>query len=127
MTGRHPHPHAHPHAHSGENPYAGQGAVLLDIGGDIGALVVRMPARLVGAEVEIRPRQEAADAPAPHVAVVERPTAAGDVPTLVFPALTEGDYVLYDKGSRLARATTTVRGGAVTHEVWPEEDLPEAG
>ena len=27
-----------------ENPYAGQGAVLLDIGGDIGALVVEMPA-----------------------------------------------------------------------------------
>ena len=26
-----------------ENPYAGQGPVLLDIGGDVGALVVVMP------------------------------------------------------------------------------------
>ncbi len=38
-----------------ENPYAGQGAVLLDIGDDIGALVVTMPAALDEAEVEIRP------------------------------------------------------------------------
>ena len=38
-----------------ENPYAGQGAVLLDIGDDVGALVVIMPAALDGAEVEIRP------------------------------------------------------------------------
>lgn len=36
-----------------ENPYAGQGSVLLDIGGNIGALVVTMPAELEGVEVEI--------------------------------------------------------------------------
>lgn len=38
-----------------ENPFAGQGAVLLDIGGDVGALVVTTPAEMVGVEVEIRP------------------------------------------------------------------------
>lgn len=38
-----------------ENPFAGQGSVLLDIGGDIGALVVTMPATMVDVEVEIRP------------------------------------------------------------------------
>ena len=38
-----------------ENPFAGQGAVLLDIGDDIGALVVTMPAAMVDTEVEIRP------------------------------------------------------------------------
>jgi hypothetical protein len=38
-----------------ENAWAGQGAVLLDIGGDIGALVVAMPSSTVGLEVEIRP------------------------------------------------------------------------
>ena len=31
-----------------ENPYAGQGTVLLDIGGDVGALVVTMPAGMEG-------------------------------------------------------------------------------
>jgi hypothetical protein len=39
----------------GENPYAGQGAVLLDIGGDVGALVVAMPASMIGVEIEISP------------------------------------------------------------------------
>lgn len=38
-----------------ENPFAGQGPVLLDIGGDVGALVVAMPAEAEGLEVEIRP------------------------------------------------------------------------
>ncbi len=40
---------------SPENPHAGQGCVLLDIGGDIGALVVTTPASMVGVEVEIAP------------------------------------------------------------------------
>jgi hypothetical protein len=38
-----------------DNSHAGQGAVLLDIGGDVGALVVVMPAAMEGLEVEIRP------------------------------------------------------------------------
>lgn len=38
-----------------ENPHAGQGAVMLDVGGDVGAIVVVMPARLTGVEIEIRP------------------------------------------------------------------------
>ncbi len=38
-----------------ENPHAGQGAVVLDIGGDIGALIVEMPADMEDLEVEIIP------------------------------------------------------------------------
>ena len=38
-----------------ENPHAGQGAVVLDIGGEVGALVLTTPADLVGAEIEICP------------------------------------------------------------------------
>ncbi|WP_392541942.1 hypothetical protein [Oryzobacter telluris] len=50
-----------------ENPTAGQGPVLLDIGGDVGALIVSMPAHTRGLEVEIRPRgATAADAHAAH-------------------------------------------------------------
>ena len=37
------------------NAYAGQGPVMLDIGDDIGALVIEMPAELEGIEIEIRP------------------------------------------------------------------------
>ena len=38
-----------------DNSHAGQGSVVLDIGGDIGALVVTMPATLAGVEIEARP------------------------------------------------------------------------
>lgn len=38
-----------------ENPHAGQGMVVLDIGGDIGALVVQAPAAMSGLEIEICP------------------------------------------------------------------------
>ena len=39
-----------------DNSHAGQGAVLLDIGGDVGALVVLMPARTPDrVEIEARP------------------------------------------------------------------------
>ncbi len=38
-----------------ENPYAGSSAVVLDIGGDVGALIVTMPPALAGVEVEIVP------------------------------------------------------------------------
>ena len=37
-----------------ENPHAGQGPVVLDIGGDVGALVVAMPETMAGVEIEIR-------------------------------------------------------------------------
>ena len=39
-----------------ENSHAGQGAVLLDIGGTVGALVIYMPEGLEGVEIEARPR-----------------------------------------------------------------------
>lgn len=38
-----------------ENPHAGTGSVVLDIGGDHGALIVVMPADMDGLEVEIIP------------------------------------------------------------------------
>ena len=126
------------------NAFAGQGSVLLDIGGDIGALVVTMPATMVDVEIEIRP-VGAADAPTgghthshdghhshhhhddhghghkhhPHVAVVGRPTAEGVAYTCVFPELLEGSYELYEKLGGPVKLVTTVTGGAVQEETWP--------
>lgn len=113
-----------------ENPYAGQGSVLLDIGGDIGALVVTMPAAMVDVEVEIRP--ESADLHDhqhghdhdhghhhPHVAVVERPVLGAVVPSLVYPELVEGGYELYVKGTDLVELTVKVAGGTVATAAWP--------
>ena len=38
-----------------DNSHAGQGPVMLDIGGDIGAVILTMPAALKGQEIEARP------------------------------------------------------------------------
>jgi hypothetical protein len=107
-----------------ENAWAGQGAVLLDIGGDVGALVVAMPQRMVGEEVEIRPLDTAPHHPGhehlAHVAVVSRPVAGGSLPSLVFGDLAAGRYELFEKGRPDAVATRVlVAGGTVTSAEWP--------
>lgn len=122
---------------SPENPDAGQGSVLLDIGGDVGALVVTMPVDQVGHEVEILADGEEPSGPdadhghdhghghghghgAPrHVAVVRRPVLGGELPALVFPDLVEGTYRLVPKGSTAVVLEVTVRGGEVTTLDWP--------
>jgi hypothetical protein len=112
------HDGAHVGAH--EHHHAGQGAVLLDIGGDVGALVVHMPAELIGVEVEICPLGEARDERhRPHVAVVARPAGTSAQPTLVFPAVREGSYELYRRPDGATALIATVRGGEVTEEHWP--------
>jgi hypothetical protein len=132
---------------SSENPFAGQGPVLLDIGGDVGALVVTMPAELAGIEVEIRPtglpRSAAEHVPGhdhphdhgadshgqlhggqlPHVAVVPRPVAGSQVHSLVFPELIEGSYELYERPSGPVELTVTITGGQVTESVWPSASI----
>ena len=125
-----------------ENPYAGQGSVLLDIGGDIGALVVTMPAELEGVEVEInridhpdhdhdhldhesghhdhRHEHDPGHGPhRPHVAVVARPAASGVIHSLVFPELLGGRYELYQRPAGPVQLSVTITGGAVTEVAWP--------
>jgi hypothetical protein len=118
-------------AHAAENAWAGQGAVLLDIGGDVGALVVEMPSAMVGTEVEIRPLRRAKTSShqhhgpdghqhLAHVAVVRRPVAGGAVPSLVFSELTDGGYELFCKGHpESVTLRVDVVGGEVTTTDWP--------
>lgn len=116
-----------------ENPFAGQGAVLLDIGGDVGALVVEMPDDLEGLEVEIRPARPRPTGPRahhdhgrghdhaahhPHVAVVRRPVLDGLVASLVFGEVVEGSYVLAVKDTDDICMQVEVRGGEVTQATW---------
>jgi hypothetical protein len=102
-----------------ENPHAGHGTVLLDIGGDVGALVVTMPASMVGQEIDIVPAGSHPQGHVPHVAVVERPVAGGWVPSLVFSDLVAGSYDLAPKGTRDVALTVSVRGAEVTTAHWP--------
>jgi len=107
------------HTHGHENPHAGQGSVLLDIGDDVGALVVTMPEALLGHEVEVVTGAEPAGHHRPHVAVVPRPVPGGTVPSLVFPELTERRYALVPKGTDDVHLVVDVRGGEVTTATWP--------
>jgi len=108
----------HPHQHlpaEANNAFAGQGAVLLDIGGDIGALVVTMPPGSEGREVELR--RDGADHH-PHVAVVSRPVADGVQASLVFGEVPAGDYVLAWKEATQPHVAVIVRGGEVLEATW---------
>jgi len=108
------------HGHTHENPFAGQGMVLLDIGGDVGALVVTMPHGMRDQEVEIWPDgPRPSEGHLPHVAVVERPVGQERVASLVFPDLMAGRYRLAPKGSADARLVVDVRGAEVTVAEWP--------
>jgi hypothetical protein len=109
----------HARGHSHENPHAGQGSVLLDIGGDVGAIVVTMPASMLGEEVEVVTPHDPAGHHRPHVAVVPRPAPGGTVPSLVFPELVQGSYALVPKGTDDVRLHVEVCGGAVTTATWP--------
>ena len=104
-----------------ENPYAGQGSVLLDIGGDVGALVVTMPRAMVGRGDRDPVRRAGGDARGhrPHVAVVDRPVVDGHVPSLVFPELVGGRLRALPEGQHRCAAGVEVRGGEVATAEWP--------
>jgi hypothetical protein len=107
-----------------DNSHAGHGPVVLDIGGDIGALIVTMPATLAGAEVEARPIAGAAfDAYSgghlPHVAVLARPGGPAVRHLAVFAELQDGEYELYLRPDGAACLTAVVREAQVSTAVWP--------
>ncbi len=117
-----------------ENPRAGQGAVIVDIGGDIGALVVLMPNDMIGVEVEIVPTGTADsrahrhshahphdhDEQPPHVAVVARPLPNGTVvASLVFGSMPAGTYDLYIRPDGPVSLTVHILGGEITEALWP--------
>ncbi|HKC27087.1 MAG TPA: hypothetical protein VKB75_03655 [Jatrophihabitans sp.] len=122
-----------------ENPGAGAGAVLLDIGGDVGAVVVAAPAHLAGAEIEICPEGRRSDEPDegrgwwagewrahpshvawPHVAVLRRRTPTGAQFAAVFPGLRAGSYELWLRPAQPTAVVVSVAGGEVTSIAWPK-------
>jgi hypothetical protein len=106
---------------SERNP-AGQGPVLLDIGDDVGALIITMPASLDGAKIGIRPVDTGAKHRVDerrHVGVVGRPANGRLVHSAVFSDLTEGRYELYERPFGAVRLHVSIRGGAITHAMWP--------
>jgi hypothetical protein len=85
--------------------------VVLDIGQDIGALIIYTEAAWRGREIEVSPRGSVATRT--HVQVLERRINGQPV----FPGLHAGDYDIWEKASH-PRGTVTIVGGEVATVDW---------
>ncbi len=109
------------------------GTVMLDIGGDIGALIINTSADLHLAEIEVSPVDES-DVHAPsrththdghahphsqrtHVAVRERRGPAGIRFAAIYPGLREGEYTVWGLDGTPAD-TVHIVGGEVAQLDW---------
>jgi hypothetical protein len=91
--------------------------VVLDIGEDIGALIVHADAGMLGLEVEISATGD--DDRRSHKDVLERELGGRPAYTAVFDALREGGYTLWVDDVALARDVVIV-GGAVAELDWSD-------
>ena len=113
------------HDHAGRGPseghdHAGRGpseAVVVDIGGTVGALVVTTTAAVDGAQIEICSRTGDPQARTHTIVRAREVPGHGIVYAGVFPALVAGQYHLLAWGDRPA-ADLSVTGGAVTEVDW---------
>jgi hypothetical protein len=114
------HAHAHDGAASPEPPpkAPGVGAVVLDIGGEIGAAIIYAPSRLGGQEFEVRPLGAAWDGT--HVAVRECRLPGGTRWAALFSSLRQGSYETRLKGDDTSHVLAfEVTGGRVAAADWP--------
>jgi hypothetical protein len=95
---------------------SGPGTVVLEIGEDVGAAIVRTPASLDGAEIEIRPAGE--PWAGRHVAVRPRHLASGVIHAALFEGLREGPYDVRLRASTSDEPLCSflVEGGRVAHQ-----------
>ncbi len=96
---------------------APSGPAVLDIGGGAGALLVVVPAALLGTEPEVSPvdRAEART----HTGVHERLMDGAMVPVALFPSLEAGMWTLWGEGPCTTREVHIV-DGQVTRIDWRE-------
>jgi hypothetical protein len=104
--------HEHPqHRPEPALPPSRQGTVVLDIGGDVGALVVHTAVALDGVEIELSHRGERQAFV--HTEVRERRLPEGAVYAGVFPAVATGEYTLLGLAGRPDHEVT-ISSGRVT-------------
>lgn len=89
--------------------------VVLDIGGEKGALVLRTDPGMHGVEVEISPSED--DRCRSHKEVLERSIDGSPAFTAVFDDLTAGTYTLWTGGRPRARGVR-IAGGEIAHLDW---------
>jgi hypothetical protein len=89
--------------------------VVLDIGQDIGALVLYTDAELRGREIEVSPLGSGAKRV--HVEVLERRINGRPVFAAVFPGLRADNYDIWQRAGN-PTATVTIVGGEVATVDW---------
>jgi phosphoserine phosphatase len=90
-------------------------SVVLDIGQDIGALIIYTDAELRGREIEVSPLGSAATRV--HVEVLERRVNGRPVFAAVFPKLRAGGYEIWGI-SASPSGTASIVGGEITTVDW---------
>jgi hypothetical protein len=98
-------------------PPSWDGSVVLDIGGDVGALMLRTPPSLNGREIDLTPDDPSR--PHTHSAVRERQLTYAVSYAAVYPNLKAGLYTIEGSGQRIV-----IVGGRVT-EVDYDESMPQ--
>jgi hypothetical protein len=103
---------------------SGAGSVVLNVGAEVGALVLYTPVDLDGREIEISAQSApgAQGAPGPrrtHSQVRERRAGRTVQHAAVYPGLAAGDYTIWRDATTPA-GVVTVRGGHVTSHHWPD-------
>ncbi len=84
------------------------GSVILDIGADVGALVLYVAAAEFGREIEISP--VGTPDQRTHAAVRERIVESGSLYCIVYAGLDEGDYTIWADAVRPAGSVRVVGG-----------------
>jgi hypothetical protein len=95
---------------------SGTGTVLLDIGGDTGALIIHTGPEWHRWEIEISPVGVPAEART-HAAVRERHLPRGVLHCAVYDGLPAGEYVIWRDATTPA-GTVTIGGATVTEFHW---------
>jgi hypothetical protein len=110
------------HDHRGDHhhdhhplPASTDGSVVMEVGGDVGALVVYAPDALAGLEIELALRGD--DHQFVHTEVRERRLSDGTVYAGVFPAVPSGEYTLLPVAA-LPALDVNVEGGRVSELTW---------
>ena len=96
---------------------SGPGSVVLDIGDDVGALIIITPAALAGDEIHVSPLH--APAGRTHAVVRERRLGPASCHAAVYPALPAGEYTIW-QGAGHPAGTVRIDGGAATSYRWAE-------
>ncbi|MFC4020486.1 phospholipase [Micromonospora sp. GCM10011542] len=98
------------------------GSVVLDLGGDTGALIIYTGRELHGREIEIS-REGARRT---HSAVRERRVRDGSFHSAVYPDLPAGVYTVWWDDETPA-GKVSVHGGGIAEFVWPSRAFPASG